>query len=175
MRLPASVWKWLALAVLAQGALAAAPDAATMPDVARVLSLPGLDGTRHSRAEWRGKVILLNFWASWCGPCLTEIPDLVAAQEQYGPRGLVVVGVGLDEARKLGNVARSLEINYPVLVAGEDGAGPLMRPWGNRSGVIPYTVLMDRGGKVVYVHRGPLSRDELYAQLSRYLGDWMPE
>ncbi len=129
---------------------------------AKALSLPGLDGTTHSLADWNGQVILLNFWASWCSPCLAEIPDLVAFQEVYGGRGLKVVGVGIDEAHKLNNVARTLGMNYPILVADPDSGGlQVMEPWGNTSGVIPFTVVIDRDGRVVFKHRGPLQRDEL--------------
>lgn len=128
---------------------------------ARMPALADLDGVKHRLAEWRGRVVLLNFWASWCNPCLKEIPDLVSAQADYRDRGLAVVGVGIDEARKLRNVVRTLEINYPVLVADPDGGGRLMQPWGNRIGIVPYTVVIDRDGRVAAVHQGPIRRDEL--------------
>ncbi|MCX7193799.1 MAG: TlpA disulfide reductase family protein [Proteobacteria bacterium] len=122
-------------------------------------SLPALDGTRHSLADWRGKVILLNFWASWCSSCQYEIRDLVAWQERYGDRGLQVVGIGMDIQQKLSNVKRSLEINYPVLVADPELQRDLITRWGNRDGTIPYTVVIDRNGRIVLNHRGLLDRD----------------
>jgi peroxiredoxin len=128
---------------------------------AKMPALADLDGVKHRLSEWRGRVVLLNFWASWCNPCLKEIPDLVSAQADYRDRGLAVVGIGIDEARKLRNVVRTLAINYPVLVADPDSGGRLMQPWGNRIGIVPYTVVIDRDGRVAAVHQGPIRRDEL--------------
>jgi peroxiredoxin len=122
-------------------------------------SLTGLDGARHSLADWKGKVIILNFWATWCSPCLYEIRDLVAFQEQYKTRGLQIIGLGLDDEKKLRNVQRTLEINYPVLVADPVENSGLMKQWGNSSGVVPYTVVIDRDGRVVYVHHGLLNSE----------------
>ncbi len=124
------------------------------------LSLTGLDGVRHTLAEWHGKVIVLNFWATWCSPCLYEIKDFVAYQEQYKDRGLQIIGVGLDEENKLRNVQRTLEINYPVLIAEPADNGGLIARWGNSSGVVPYTVVIGREGRVEYAHRGLVSREE---------------
>ncbi|OGS90257.1 MAG: hypothetical protein A2Z95_02480 [Gallionellales bacterium GWA2_60_18] len=120
-------------------------------------TLPGLDGRQHELGEWKDKVVLLNFWASWCSPCQTEIRDLVAYQAQYGPQGLQVVGIGMDVETKLRNVARTLEINYPVLFTGSP-AHPLMSRYGNRSGVVPYSVLITREGEVVYTHTGLITQ-----------------
>jgi peroxiredoxin len=122
-------------------------------------SLPGLDGVKHTLAEWKGKVIMLNFWATWCPSCQTEISDFIAFQEEYRAQGLQVVGLGLDVEQKLRNVQRTLEINYPILVADPARHANLIRQWGNSSGVIPYTVVIDREGQIIYTHRGPLHRD----------------
>lgn len=123
------------------------------------LSLAGLDGLKHSLADWNGKVIVLNFWATWCSPCLYEIRDFVAYQEQYKARGLQIIGLGLDDEKKLRNVQRTLEINYPVLVADPVDNGGLMKLWGNGSGVVPYTVVIDRNGRMTYAHSGVMSRE----------------
>jgi thiol-disulfide isomerase/thioredoxin len=121
--------------------------------------LEGLDGKQHALDEWKGKVIILNFWASWCAPCQYEIPDLVALQKKYGAKGLQVVGIGLDEARKLGNVKRTLGINYPVLVAPQASNARLLSRWGNDRQIVPYTVVIDRDSTLVYIHRGQLSNE----------------
>ena len=129
----------------------------------RTLTLPDLEGATHSLTEWQGKVILLNFWASWCAPCQYEIRDLVAWQEKYSARGLQVVGVGMDVVQKLRNVQRTLEINYPVLVADPSRYPNVMAAWGNRAGTVPHTVVLNREGSVVYIHRGLMS-EETFAE-----------
>lgn len=118
--------------------------------------LPGLDGQSHSLSDWKGKVILLNFWASWCAPCQAEIKDFVRYQDQYGERGLQIVSLGLDEARKLGNVQRTLGINYPVLVADPVNDAGILDDWGNAKQIVPYTVVIGRDGRLNYIHRGQL-------------------
>ncbi|RTZ59600.1 MAG: TlpA family protein disulfide reductase [Gammaproteobacteria bacterium] len=123
--------------------------------------LKGLDGKTHSLDEWKGKVILMNFWASWCAPCQYEIPEFVKYQKQYGDRGLQIIGIGIDEEKKLRNVARSLDINYPVLVAdpGDPAHIKILEQWGNEKQFIPYTVVIRKDGRISYIHRGMLDEE----------------
>ncbi len=114
--------------------LAALPAANAGEPAVPAFKLPGMDGKQHELAEWRNKVVLLNFWASWCSPCQTEIRDLVAFQTQYAAQGLQIVGIGLDDEKKLRNVQRSLGINYPVLVDNSSGPTVMERPGQSRWG-----------------------------------------
>ena len=122
--------------------------------------LRDLRGELHSLSDWKGKVIMMNFWASWCSPCQYEIPEFVHYQQQYGKDGLQIIGIGVDEKRKLANVARSLEINYPVLVLEPSVSRQLMSKWGNDTGIIPYTVVIARDGRIKYIHRGQMGQEE---------------
>jgi len=148
-------------------ASAAGCSGPSLPGGARKLSqlpggpLEGLDGQAHRLSDWAGKVLLVNFWAGWCAPCQYEIPDLVAFQTAHRAQGLQVVGVGLDSRERLVNVARSLEINYPVLVAGEGPGAELMASWGNATQTVPYSVVLDARGCIAHLRRGPLDRSDL--------------
>lgn len=122
--------------------------------------LRDLEGNLRGLEDWKGKVIMMNFWASWCAPCQYEIPEFVHYQEEYGGKGLQIIGIGVDEKRKLANVARSLEINYPVLVLEPSAARPLMSRWGNDTGIIPYTVVIARDGRIKYIHRGQMEQED---------------
>jgi peroxiredoxin len=113
-------------------------------DTAPDFTLTSTDGTRVSLAEYRGKVVLLNFWATWCGPCKAEIPSFIKMQEKYGARGLVIVGVALDEPADVRGYVRSSGINYPILIG---DAGIANEYGGIRS--IPTSFLIDREGKIV--------------------------
>jgi peroxiredoxin len=151
---------------LALGVLITLPEASAGEPAIRKLApafvLPGMDGKPHELGEWHDKVVLLNFWASWCSPCQTEIRDLVAYQAQYAAQGLQIVGIGLDDEMKLRNVQRTLGINYPVLLANSPG-NPLMTGFGNRDGIVPYSVLISREGRVVYTHTGLITQ-EIFAE-----------
>ncbi len=142
----------------------------TIPDI----SYPDLSGTPQNLRQWRGKVLLLNFWASWCSPCLAEIRHLTGFQRDYGTDGLQIVGLGVDEPRKLQNVQRSLQINYPVLVADSKQSKSILKAWGNKTGMIPYTVVFDQEGRIVQAHRGILGEaefDELVKPLLQHKTD----
>lgn len=123
------------------------------------LPLPALDGGQYSLDRWRGKVILLNFWASWCAPCQYEIPELVSLQEKYGQQGLQVIGIGVDDARPLRNVHRSLGINYPVLVAEGAHGAEFLKHWGNDSQIVPYNVVIGRDGRINYAQLGQFDQE----------------
>lgn len=122
--------------------------------------LRDLEGNLRTLADWKGRVIMMNFWASWCAPCQYEIPEFVHYQQEYGKKGLQIIGIGVDARRKLANVARSLEINYPVLVLEPSVSRQLMARWGNDTGIIPYTVVIARDGRIKYIHRGQMGQEE---------------
>ena len=125
------------------------------------LELPDIQGKIHNLDAWQGKVILLNFWASWCTPCQTEIKDFVRYQTQYAERNLQIVSVGIDKADKLDNVRRSLGINYPILVSQPEQN--IMPTWGNPNGVLPYTVVINPQRQITYTRAG-LFNEDLFQQ-----------
>ena len=128
------------------------------PEYAPAFSLKDLqDQLRHS-SEWQGKVMMVNFWASWCPPCVREIPAFIKLQETYASQGLVIVGIAIDNKQNIVDFTDPMEMNYPVLMAEKEGV-PLAGAYGNRLGVLPYTVIVNREGKIVYTHRSELTFD----------------
>ncbi len=123
-------------------------------------SFRDLDDKTQALRQWRGKVLVLNFWAPWCPPCREEIPDFVKLQDKYRARGLVFVGVALDEKIKVQAFADEMGINYPVLL-GEMEAVDLAHKIGNRLGGLPFTVVIDRKGGIVASEVGGLTMARL--------------
>jgi thiol-disulfide isomerase/thioredoxin len=130
--------------------------------VERVLASPLADvagGTREI-GQWRGGVIVINYWATWCAPCREEIPVFVRMQERYGSRGLQFVGIAFDQPDKVAAFASEFRINYPLLIAGLETLEQL-RQAGNRAGVLPYTLVIDRKGNLVSREPGGIKEARL--------------
>lgn len=121
-------------------------------------SLPDLKGKLRDIREWDGKVIVLNFWATWCPPCRKELPAFIELQEKYGSQGLQFVGVAIDTAESVSDFSDTYGVNYPMMV-GELEAIEIGKQYGNRFGALPYTVIIDRTGKMVFVQRGELLKE----------------
>jgi thiol-disulfide isomerase/thioredoxin len=133
------------------------------------IAFPDLSGNSTALSHWQGKVVVVNFWASWCAPCRDEIPGLVRMQGKYAANGLQIVGIAVDSAEKSRQAATEMTINYPVLVAGID-AIDLTRRLGNRAGALPYTIVLGRDGGLVATHLGLLSEAQLEQILQPLLG-----
>lgn len=132
-------------------------------------SFADLDGNPRRLVEWQGRVLVCNFWATWCAPCREEIPLLIAARQQHSLRGLEIVGIGLDNADKIREFAAKFAIPYPVLIAGTD-AIEVMHGLGNKAGGLPYTVVLDRAGRLVERRLGAYEKTELEQALTPWLG-----
>ena len=128
--------------------------------------LKDLTGKDVSLGDYKGKVVLVNFWATWCIPCLSEIPELITMQEKYGPKGFVILGLAMDEEGKsvvapwvekqrFDVNGQKLPMNYPILLANDDAANKF-------GGLIGYptSVLITRDGKQLKRVTGPISADE---------------
>ena len=122
-------------------------------------TMADIDGRPRHLSEWDGKIILVNFWATWCPPCQEEIPGFVQLQSEYGKQGLQIVGVAVDEVDAVRKFVRDHGMNYPVLVGDEDGN--LSREYGNDMDALPYSILIDRQGKIVETRRGIFSSAEV--------------
>ncbi len=122
--------------------------------------LEDLAGQRQALAQWRGQVVVLNFWAPWCPPCRKEIPGFIRLQQRYGAQGLQFVGVALDDPEAVRAFVNAEGINYPTLLAGLSGA-MLGQAAGNPQGGLPYTLVLDRQGRPVITLLGAVSERRL--------------
>lgn len=113
--------------------------------------LQDLDGKTISSTDLKGKVVILDFWATWCGPCRAEIPGLINLQKRYGKQGLAVIGVSVDQAAssEVKQFAQKAGVNYPVVLADDN----TLRAFGGIE-AIPTTFIIDREGRIVKRHAG---------------------
>lgn len=132
------------------------------------LSLPDTAGQAQSLGQWKGKVLVVNFWATWCAPCREEMPEFVKAQRELGPKGLQFVGIAIDQRDKVAEFVQELNVNYPALIGGFD-AMELSRSLGNRLVALPFTVILDREGHVAHTQLGPLKPGQLRAIVGNLL------
>jgi len=130
--------------------------------------LPDLSGQPRRLAEWQGKIVLCNFWATWCAPCRKEIPMLVALRNQYAAQGFEIVGIAVDNEAKVSEFASKYGISYPILVAEARGID-LIRALGNTAGALPFTVILDRSGAIVSRKLGILHITEIEPKIKALL------
>lgn len=123
-------------------------------------TLPDLDGKETALSQWRGKILLVNFWATWCAPCREEMPHFVAVQSRDAGKGVQFVGIAVDQADKVREFVKEIKLNYPVLIGGL-GAIELSKALGNELSALPFTIVLDRSGNVVHTQLGQLKAREL--------------
>lgn len=130
--------------------------------------LAEVGGEQRQISEWDGKVIALNFWATWCPPCIKEIPEFVELQHKYETQGLQFIGIALQRPEEVTEFMQVHGMNYPVL-AGEMEVIRIAEAYGNDIGALPYTVIIDRQGLVHYIKRGPLAGEAAEAIIVKLL------
>ena len=128
--------------------------------------LKDLDGKTVRSSDFKGKIVVLDFWATWCGPCRAEIPGFVSLQNKYAPQGLVIIGASVDEggASTVKPFTQKLGVNYPVVLADEK----VQQAFGGIE-AIPTTFVIDRVGRVVKRHCGFANKDEFEQEIKPLL------
>ncbi len=145
----------------------------TIPDALETLPAfhyVDLDGNTRQSAEWQDKIVVLNFWATWCPPCRTETPVFVELQREYQADNVQFIGIAVDDRALVQTFADTYGINYPILL-GDLAAMDLSRKLGNRFEALPHTVVIAPGGKVAFQHHGGISRAELQPVLQRLIAE----
>jgi thiol-disulfide isomerase/thioredoxin len=168
------LWLWLCLAIAAAaaGVLAghfvfsprppaeSGPAAGNAVEAFFTAQLPDPSGTPLDLKALRGKTVVVNFWAPWCGPCVEEMPELTALHQEYEARQVAFVGIGIDSADNIRQFLQKVPVNYPLAVAGFAGT-ELSRNFGNAAGGLPYTVVISPDGSIRYTKMGRVHADDL--------------
>jgi len=118
-------------------------------------TLPDLNEKIQTPDNWKGKILVINFWATWCTPCLKEIPMFNRVQKEYAPDGIQFIGIAIDNKASIEKFIQKTPINYPVLY-GVKTATKLVQEYGNEAGVLPFTVFIDAKGIVQRIAPGQL-------------------
>lgn len=142
------------------------PAADTAVGALMQATLPDASGTERTLSEWQGKTLVVNFWATWCPPCVDEMPELVELQNDLASRNVQVLGIGIDSPSNIRQFSEKHQITYPLLVAGMEGT-ELSRQFGNQAGGLPFTVLIGSDGKVRKTYIGRLDLSKLRADLAQ--------
>lgn len=159
---------WLGLRNTPPPPAPAAPVAAAPATPAEAMfnqSMNDASGASHKLARWKGKPLVVNFWAPWCAPCVQEMPELNQLAIDSVANNINVIGIGIDSPANIAEFATRLKISYPLYVAGMGGT-ELARQFGNNAGGLPYTVLIGADGQVQKTYLGKIKFEELKADLA---------
>lgn len=165
--------RWLMMTAVVLGLAAALGGVAVwqtwfQPEIRPAFTLPDLDNEQRSISEWDGDLIVLNFWATWCPPCVNEIPVFTELQEDYADAGVQFLGVAIDNLEDAREFRDELDMNYPSF-HGVQEAMELNEAYGNELGTLPYTVIIDRDSVIVHRFQREVTREEIEPVIREHL------
>jgi thiol-disulfide isomerase/thioredoxin len=128
-------------------------------------TLTNLQGNPEAISKWKGKILIVNFWATWCAPCVEEMPELVELQQEMKAHNVQIIGIGIDSASNMREFSSKHNIDYPLYIAGMNGT-ELSRQFGNQVGGLPFTVLIGTDGQVKKTYLGRLKMQQLRKDLT---------
>ena len=135
-----------------------------------VLPLQDLEGKSQPLTRWQGKILVVNFWATWCEPCRVEVPALVRTQDKYIAKSVQIVGISLDSVSKVQKFAKEFKIQYPLVIGSLDSI-EITRKLGNKAAGLPYTVVLDAKGMIKARHLGGITEAQLDEAIRPLLSD----
>lgn len=132
------------------------------------ITLPDTDGQPQALSQWRGKVVVVNFWATWCPPCIKEIPEFAAVSRKYAEAPVQFVGISIDTLENVKPFGEKFAVPYPLLIGSNATLG-LAAEFGNTARALPFTVILDRQGEVRHVTLGTLNEKQLEGKIEALL------
>lgn len=141
-----------------RGTAQLAAASSTVPDALFGQAFPDVSGQEFALKQWLGKPVVVNFWATWCPPCVKEMPDLDALHKKH--KGVTFLGLGIDTASNVQAFTEKVKVSYPLLILGHGGI-ELMRRLGNKAGGLPFTVVFDANGQVKDKILGQINPEKL--------------
>ncbi|MFZ6873150.1 TlpA disulfide reductase family protein [Undibacterium sp. Di27W] len=125
------------------------------------------EGKSQTMAQWQGKFLVVNFWATWCAPCVQEMPELSSLQQEFKGKPVQILGPGIDSPSNIAEFSKKYQISYPLFAAGMEGT-ELSRQLGNAGGGLPFTILISPDGRVLKSYLGRLKMQELRADIAKF-------
>lgn len=126
------------------------------------------DGKTVDTQKWQGKVLVVNFWASWCPPCVEEMPALDKLQQEFLQQNVLFVGIGIDSPSNIREFLSKTPVSYPIVIGGLEGSN-LSKQMGNSQGALPYTIIINAKGKASYSKLGKISEDDVRSAIKSAL------
>ena len=126
------------------------------------------DGKTVNTQDWQGKVLVVNFWASWCPPCVEEMPALDRLQQEFLQQNIFFVGIGIDSPSNIREFLSKTPVSYPIVIGGLEGSN-LSKQLGNSQGALPYTIIINAKGKASYSKLGKISEDDIRSAIKSAL------
>jgi len=124
------------------------------------LNLPDIKGNPRSLSEWQGKIRIINFWATWCPPCLKEIPEFIRLQTEFIDKNVQFIGIAIEEKQTVEQYLKNNPVNYPMLIGG-DKAIALSQQLGNIVNAVPFSLIVNQQGQIIHRQPGELSREKI--------------
>ena len=163
----AAIGAGIALWLLGRAPSKVAP-AAVAPSALYTATFQDESGASQALGRYQGKLLVLNFWATWCAPCREEIPAFTRVQARWAARGIQFLGLSAEEPEKVARFGREMAVNYPLWTG--EGVNELGRRLGNRLGVLPFTVMVGPAGDILDAKVGAYSETEVEAKLRAFAG-----